>query len=289
MLRSRFREFGQSSRGKEMKNIGLHFRFKDTITEVIDQAFELKVPIFQCFFTDYIHKKQVEVNPQVIETFRRLSQNVKRLYAHGSYLINLADDREHYILKRELELSRKLGFKYLILHPGAFKPAFQTLEQGIDSIVKNVNKIMKHELDITLILENTAFGGSVIGGDFRHFDSIFNRLDFPERVRFCLDTAHAYVYGYDLNNNEMQKSFLEMLKSSSFRNFIQLIHLNNSSSALSSGIDSHAILFEGKIAPDNLKTFVKDSLFSTIDLILEMPEISKERKKDILIEVASWF
>ena len=275
--------------GEIMKNIGLHFRFKDTIIEVVDQALELNVAIFQCFFTDYLYRKPVSINAQIIKEFRNLSKSFNKLYAHGSYLINLADERDHYILKRELELSKKLGISYLILHPGAFKPSFQTLEQGINSIVRNVNNIMKHESEIILILENTAFGGNVIGGDLAHFDSIFNRLDFPERVRFCVDTAHAYVYGYDLNNNEMQKSFLEKLKLSAVRDFIQLIHLNNSSSDLGSGIDSHAILFEGKITPDNLKTFVKDPLFSTIDLILEMPEISKERKKDILIEVASWF
>lgn len=277
-----------------MKNIGLHFRFKDNISEIIEQALELNVPVFQCFFTDFIYKKHVQLNFNMITLFKDLSEKFKNFYAHGSYLINLADDRDHYILKRELELSKKLGFRYLILHPGAFKPSYQTLAQGIDCIVRNINNIIKYERDVILVLENTAFGGNVIGGDLGHFDSIFTRLDFPERAKFCVDTAHAYVYGYNLNNLSIQKpgnpdSFLQILKSSVIKDFIQLLHLNNTGQDLGSKMDNHSVLTEGKIALTNLKTFTQDALFSKIDIIIEMPEVSKELKKNILVEVDKWF
>lgn len=271
-----------------MKNVGLHFRFKDNITEVVKQALELNVSTFQCFFTDFIYKKHIQLNSKTIELFRSSSEKFKSFYAHGSYLINLADDRDHYILKRELELSKQLGFKYLILHPGAFKPGMQGLAQGIDSIARNINKIMKDEFEVILILENAAFGGNVIGGDLEHFDSIFSKLEFPDRVKFCVDTAHAYVYGYDLNDFEKRNSFLQRLKSSVLKDFIQLIHLNNSDNDLGSRMDNHSVLFNGKITLNNLKIFMQNPPFNNADIIIEMPETSNEVKSNILDVVVGW-
>ena len=272
-----------------MKNIGLHFRFKDSIAEILEQALELNIKIFQCFFTDFVHKRQIQLNAKMIEDFKKLAEKFNHFYAHGSYSINLADEREHYILRREMEFSKKLGFRYLILHPGAIKPAHQTLENGLDSITRNINKFMKFERDVILILENAAFGGNVIGGDIHHFDSIFNRLDFPDRVKFCIDTAHAFAYGYDLNNNTSQDEFLQLLKTSVVKDFIQLLHLNNTNKELGSKIDSHSILSEGKINLESLRRLSQDSLFNSIDIIIEMPEVSGEFKKNIVNEVVGWF
>jgi len=272
-----------------MKKVGLHLRFKDSITEILLQALELNLSIFQCFFTDFIRRKHIRLNQNIINSFKDILNQFRHYYAHGSYLINLAEDRDHRILKLELELCKRLEFKYLILHPGAFRPSSQTLADGIDCIVKNINVIMKTELDVILILENAAFGGNVIGGDISHFDSIFARLDFPERVKFCFDTAHAYVYGYDLNDLAVQEQFLQMLKISPIGHFIQLLHLNNSNQESGSKIDNHSILFEGKIRAQNLKNIAQDVLFNEADIIIEMPEVPIDFKKNIIKDVKHWF
>lgn len=272
-----------------MKNIGLHIRFKDRFLETVEKALALNVPIFQCFLTDYVHKKHIEPSSLLVGSFKKMTKTFKEMYAHGSYLVNLADERDHYILKRELDLSKRLGFRYLILHPGAFKKSTQNLMQGIDCVVKNINLLMKNESDVILILENTAFGGNVIGGDLLHFESIFNRLDFPERVRLCIDTAHAYAYGYDLNNFFTHESFLTLLKSLIIADFIQLLHLNNTSQELGSKMDTHSILFEGNIASDTLKNVALDPLFQQADIIVEMPECPQEIQKNILINISNWF
>lgn len=270
-----------------MRNVGLHLRFKNTITEILDQALDLELSIIQCFFTDSLHKRYIKLTTDLIHEFKRLSAPIKRLYAHGSYLINLAEDRDHYVLKRELDVAKQLGFQYLVLHPGAVKKGSdaRAFQQGLECVARTLNKITKEEKEIGLILENTAFGGNVIGGDLSHFEFIFTRLDFPDRVKFCLDTAHAYAYGYQLSAG--LHSFIDSVKTSVMREFIQLMHLNNSATDLGSKMDSHAVLTQGKISVNELQLFMTDPIFADTDIIIEMPEVSREVKKEVMRIVSS--
>ena len=57
-----------------------------------------------------------------------------------------------------------------------------------------------HEKPIQLVLENSAHGKKSLGGDVKIWH-ILKRFDYPEKAGFCFDTAHAYVFGYDIKED----------------------------------------------------------------------------------------
>ncbi|HML19249.1 MAG TPA: TIM barrel protein, partial [Candidatus Dependentiae bacterium] len=71
-------------------------------------------------------------------------------------------------------------------------------DEGIDELARSLNYVMKYEREITIVLENTTHGNLSVGSDITDFKLLRAKLDYPERISFCIDTAHAYSYGYDL-------------------------------------------------------------------------------------------
>ncbi len=81
----------------------------------------------------------------------------------------------------------------MILHPGAATGSKQK-QSGIAALAYALNRIFKIDSNIKIVLENTAHGGISIGGDLADFKSLIEQLEQPEKLYFCLDTAHAYSY-----------------------------------------------------------------------------------------------
>src|SRR4029079_18298063 len=155
-----------------------------------------------------------------------------QLYAHGSYWINLANIEQegHYALDRELTLARTLEFTHFVLHPGSAKGA-QKKEEGIDAVVRSVNAALKKHADIIFVLENTAHGGMSVGGDITDLAQIYARINNPERVALCIDTAHAHVYGYDMITYEGRHNFISMIDDTVGISSLALLHVNDTQDA----------------------------------------------------------
>ena len=114
----------------------------------------------------------------------------------------------------------------MIVHPGSAKKA-SNKQKGIEIIARNLNAILKHESEVKIILENTAHAGLSIGGDLQDFLHLRERLEHPESIAFCIDTAHAYSYGYDISNAKGQQSFIDIINTTIGLNNVGIIHLND--------------------------------------------------------------
>src|SRR5437667_347320 len=81
--------------------------------------------------------------------------------------------------------------------------------------------------DITIVLENTCHGKLAVGSDILDFKVLLEKINKPERIGFCIDTAHAYSFGYDIADDQMQDDFIRLLESTIGIERIKLIHLND--------------------------------------------------------------
>lgn len=267
------------------RTVGLHIRCNKTISEVLEKAGRLNLPIFQCFLRQQ-SGAIIEQTPALTQLFRRYSRTFTALYVHGSYKINLADHtrEQHPVLKQELHWAKKLGFTHMILHPGASA----SHERGIDSIARNLNLLIQQHPTIQFVLENVAFAGPSIGGSLEDLHHIKNKLDNPDKLGFCIDTAHAFAYGYNIREEKKRLNFIHEIDNLLGLSSIELIHINDTGSELASRNDIHCRMGQGIIGLEPLKEFAFDNRLSLIPLLLELPALDEAEELYDLNIVRDW-
>jgi deoxyribonuclease-4 len=271
-----------------MKNrLGLHLRIQSSIIQLLEKAGELELPFFQCFFVRQETGKMVGVSAKEISFFLKVRrERYKDLFCHGSYWINLASlgNNGYSCLQREITLAKRLEFTHFLLHPGTAKGAFDK-NQGIDALVRCLNEIISKEHNITILLENTCHGKLAVGSDILDFKIILEKIDQPERIGFCIDTAHAYSFGYNVADDKEQDEFIVFLENTIGLERIKLIHLNDAADKLGSQMDRHKSMGEGRIGFNALSRFALHPQLYKIPLLLELPDISIDEEKRVLERV----
>jgi deoxyribonuclease-4 len=260
------------------------------LQDVIDKALALEVSFFQCFFVLKSTGRLLtitEAERQAFLTLRRTYFN--HLYVHGSYWINLSGlvKISHRALFRELELAKSLEFTHLVLHAGSAKGG-KSKSDGIAALAHALNTLLKHEHTIKIMLENTAHGGLSVGGDLYDFVDLLHKLEHPEKITFCIDTAHAYSYGYNLVDDEQRESFVQLLDDTIGIDRISLIHLNDTNEKLGSKVDRHQAIGAGRIGEQALKAFCVHPKLVTIPVLLELPVLVEAQERQQLALVRGW-
>lgn len=272
-----------------MSKLGLHLRLTTNILELIQKALRLQLPFFQCFLLFQHTNKYVDLEaPDIHEYLLLRRDNFKQLFAHASYWINGANKTcdEHPLLKKELALAQQLEFTHLVLHPGSANGC-SSKEAGIDNLARLLNNLLKKESDVQLVLENTAHGNLSIGSDLTDFRVLLEKLDKPEKIAFCIDTAHAYAFSYDLASKEGLEQFILLVEKYIGLSRLALIHLNDTREKCGSKIDRHALPIEGRIGRAQLQKIIQHPLLSHIPMLMELPLISEDQEIVILHEFES--
>jgi deoxyribonuclease-4 len=273
-----------------VRSIGLHLRLHKELCDVAGRAMALKLPFFQCFLRPMGSKGPIFFTRRDVALFLRdYRPAFNELYLHGSYWINLASisRTKHHVLHKELYWAKKLQFTHLILHPGSAKGALHR-DEGVDALVIALNTLLKKEHDIKIVLENTAHGNMSVGSDITDFAQVLQKLDHPDRVLFCIDTAHAYAYGYNIRNPEGQDAFIALLDKTIGIKRIALLHVNDTHEQLGSCLDRHHMLGDGQIGHEALKRFVLHPQLYAIPMLMEPPIASFEQEHGMLNAVLSW-
>lgn len=269
-----------------MNRTSIHIRLTSTVNAVIEKALRMRLPIFQTFaLTENGHV--IRPTKSAIDEYLALRRShFKNLYLHGSYWINLAREqqRSYKTFLRELNLAKTLEFTHFVLHPGAAENKIKK-EQGLLTLVKNLNRVLSENLDLTILLENTAHGGRSLGSNLADFTFILNEIQFPEKIGFCLDTSHAYAYGYDLRNSA---EFIKTLQTHIPLEKIALIHLNDTNEKLGAKIDRHAIPGEGNIGTNALKNLIQHPQLVHAPIIMELPKYTEAEELEIIHKIANW-
>lgn len=271
-----------------MRSIGLHLRLKNSLIELLGDAVELQIPIFQCFLVSPLGFL-LSISDQEIEQCRPTLQRFEKRYLHASYWSNLASVRhsKHRVLLREFELATRLGFTHIVIHPGSAKGAREQRE-GINAVARVLNSLLRLEHAPKIVLENVAHGKMSVGGNFKDFKLLLDAIHQPENISFCVDTAHAYSYGYNIADAQIREEFIHGLQETITLQKIELIHLNDTYDNLGSHRDRHAVPGEGKIGEEALKSFVLDTRLRGVPLLLEPPELDQVQLRALVQNIAQW-
>ena len=223
------------------------------------------------------------INPEDAEIFKQFIKkaDIIPLVVHLPYLPNLASPEKDLYgrsvasLITEMERSHLLGAEHLVLHIG--HRGESSAEDGRKRVVMAINRACRDCSDSPrLLLENTAGQGTEIGFRFEQLAAILDKLDYPDRVGVCFDTAHAWGAGYDLATSQGISKAL-----GDFNRFIgwhrlYLIHLNDAKSPCGAHIDRHDHIGEGQIGLAGFRQLLADPEFRKIPMIMETPKKSED-------------
>jgi deoxyribonuclease IV len=282
---------------------GIHLRLEESYSSTIEQAMKLNIQMCQIFFMPEDLDKHLKVTDEDREKFLSLRKSVPLVYGHGSYWINLSTG-DHIsnvaskeTFKKEIVISRQLNIEHMVLHAGTAKGFTKHLDdpacrlEGINQMSKMLNEVIEEDIipaktDFIFLIENTVHGGKAVCSDFSDFQILLGQIKYKKHIGFCLDTSHAWAYGYDLAQTE---NFLETLDKTVGVDRIKLIHLNDSTKKCGSKIDQHAIPGHGKIGEKALKQLINHNALKHVPIIIEPPILSFKETQDMIEMVRELF
>ncbi len=260
--------------------LGVHISGAGKIYQALDIAHKLKCQTMQIFSRNPQQWRSGTLDPKDIEEFklRRKKFKIDPVFIHISYLINLASPNPRlyqgsiraYV--EDMQDAQQLKADYIVTHMGSHKETSE--EAGIKRLVVALNKILDETKGspVGILLENTSGSGSWLGYKFEHQKKIIAGIKDKSRVGLCLDTAHAYLAGYDLASKEGLEKMLDEIDTQVGLKLIKLIHLNDAYGALSSHYDRHDHIGKGKIGLAGMKRIITHPKLKNIPMILETPK-----------------
>ena len=198
------------------------------------------------------------------------------IIVHAPYIINLANTTKPEtfelavdFLKQEIDRTRSIGAKVIVLHPGSHVNAGE--EIGLKRIIEGLNMALADNDDIEIALETMAGKGSELGYKFEHLAYIKNSVNKPHLIKVCMDTCHMSDAGYDVFEFDRLLDEFDRIVG---LNHIRVIHLNDSKNQPGARKDRHANVGYGELGFDFLNKVVSHPRLLHIPKILETPYVN---------------
>jgi deoxyribonuclease IV len=236
-------------------NIGRHLPTSGGLAKTLERARELGCETIQIF----VSNPQAWADPRPrkdADSFLEgsLEMGVSPVVAHAKYLINLASrsqeqrDLSVLALAHELAAAGALGVEMVVVHAGSHGGDGE--EKGMDRLVEGLQRAGERaaELDGAVaepVVENSVGAGTQLCSTFESLGEVVRRAG----VRVCIDTAHAFVFGYDFSAASGGRRVAEELVDA-VGDAVALVHLNDARNELGSHRDGHRKVGEGRIPVD---------------------------------------
>jgi len=271
--------------------LGVHVSGAGKIYQALDIARGLGCDTMQIFARSPQNwRNGAHLKSEDIAEFRlrRKKCKINPVFIHISYLINLAspDPRlyngsiQAYI--EDIQEADELGADFIVTHMGSHKETSE--DSGIKRLVDALDKIIEETKGskVGILLENTSGAGSWLGYKFYHQHKILKGLKDKSRVGLCLDTAHAYLAGYDLTAKQGLEQMLDEIDKMAGLKLIKLIHLNDAAGELGCHHDRHDHIGRGHIGLAGMKRIINHPKLRNIPMILETPKSTEDSDKENL-------
>ena len=260
--------------------LGAHCSTAGGLSRALERAESIGASSCQIFVKNNMQWFGKPYAPADVDQFRaqHAQGKLKYVFGHAGYLINLAaapsDNREKSIksLIQEVQLATTIDLPFLVLHPGAHLGDGE--ETGVQRVVQALDEVFRitKASSVRIALENTAGQGSCLGCELKHLAAIFDKVERPERLGVCLDTAHFLAAGYEICQPKGWDSAIEELDRLIGLEQILAFHLNDSKTELGSRVDRHAHIGQGKIGLEAFRYILNDARFERHPGCLETPK-----------------
>ena len=269
--------------------IGSHLGFSGSLTKVIKNAIRYESHSVQFFLGNTQSYQRAILSEEDIEDAQELLRESKvNIFSHFPYISNLCgsvkclawsgnekQDRQTKTLitnlEYELNTLAKVGGA-VVIHVGSFPDK----KKGIEAIAKSINQINFAEGSM-LLIENCAGEGTKLPGTLHEIKRLIDLIEHKDHIGVCIDTCHLFAFGqYDLRKESDIDQFFIDFDQIIGREYLKLIHLNDSKNVFGSKADRHELILHGTIwNVENLTHF--------LEYVADIPIILETDPSDILV------
>ena len=260
--------------------LGAHMFITGGAYKAIESGEELNCETIQIFTKSNRSWTAKALSDDEIQTFieKCKSTTISPVFAHGTYLINLAaTDPQTYQksyagMKLEIERAEQLRIPFIVLHPGSHLEAGE--EKGLQKIAEALRNLLSETEGhkVKILLETTAGQGTNLGYKFEHLATLLKLIDYPDRMGTCFDTCHVFAAGYDFRTEKGYEEVISQYDHMVGLNTLQAFHLNDSQNDVGSYVDRHEHIGKGYIGKEGFKHFMNDKRFKNHPGVLETPK-----------------
>lgn len=244
--------------------IGRHLQTSGGLHKTVERARELGCETVQIFVSN--PQGWALPEPRSDKELAAFAEGVREaeiypVVAHAKYLINLASkdefQREKSVeaLAGELALAGSTGVDLAVVHCGSHggqgeEQGLRLLAEGVTLARERARKLAGDEGIAEPVLENSVGAGTQLCYTFEALGKAAREAG----VGVCVDTAHAFVAGYDLSTPEAASEVARRLREEVGER-LSLFHLNDAKNELGSNRDGHKRIGEGMVPEPSWSAF----------------------------------
>ena len=262
--------------------LGAHVSVSGGYLKALDYAQEVGCECAQIFAKSPRQWRGPAINADLAQQFvaAREERSFGPLFTHTAYLINPATSdpvlREKSIaaLADELVRGSLLGAAGVVTHigndPDGDPDAAAT--RVAEACVRAFEMAGGDACQTRLLLENTAGAGRTFGSNFEELGACIAASGLPEdRLGICLDTCHAWAYGFPVDSAEGWREVIEGIGEYCGIGRLGLIHANDCLFERGSRRDRHAWIGDGYIGRAGFEAMVCVPELVNVCAVTEMP------------------
>jgi deoxyribonuclease IV len=234
-------------------NLGVHVHVATGYAAAVAYAQRVGCNAVQFFSGSPKTYRTAPVDQTALASFRerRVAAGIDVAVIHTPYLINLAsDDRKItagslHLLKNDLAVAAAGGVQYVNTHLGSY--GTRPRSEGFAAVVGSLEVALSLiQPGVYLVLENSAGAGQLCGGTLEELGAFLRALDHPQ-LGVCIDTAHAWAAGYDIDTQSGVDRFVDLIAKEITLERLHLFHFNDTQIPLGGHRDRHWHIGEGNI------------------------------------------
>ena len=267
--------------------IGLHVRVSSGYPAAIAYAKTAGCSALQIFSNNPRSYRKSAIDVPALEAFAaaRREADIDPCVIHTSYLINLASEDpkirhgSQHLIERDLEAAAHGGIAYVNTHLGSYGK--RDREEGFVAICRSLERALAPvQPGVFLVLENSAGAGALAGGTLEELGRFVKALDHPQ-LGICLDTAHAWAAGYQIDSADGVDRFIDEAEAHIGLDRIKMFHFNDTEVELGANRDRHWHIGKGRIGLEGFRALLAREELRDKTAILETPGEEDDDRRNV--------
>ena len=265
--------------------IGLHVRISGGYAGAVEHARAAGCTAIQIFSSNPRSYRPSKIDVPALTAFAALRKenDLDPCVIHTPYLINLGSDDPKIaegsvrLLEGDLAVAAQGGIRYVNTHLGSYGK--RDRNEGFIAIARALEGVLeKIQPGVYLVLENSAGAGALAGGTLDELGKLVKMIDHPQ-LGVCLDTAHAWAAGYEINSVAGVDRFVAEAEEHIGLDRLHIFHFNDTEVPLGGNRDRHWHIGEGNIGFDGFRALLAHKELRDKTAILETPgEVEDDRR-----------
>jgi deoxyribonuclease-4 len=267
--------------------IGLHVPVAGGYEAAVDYARSLGCEALQFFAGNPKTYRTTAFDRVSLERFRtlRAANGIDPAVIHTSYLINLASEDPKIaasslrLLKSDLAFAGAGGVRYVNTHLGSYgkRPRGEGFAQVVGALEAALEEIPP---GVVLVAENSAGAGQLCGGTIEELGDFMRAIGHPQ-FGVCIDTAHAWAAGYEIDTAHGVDRFLALVDEHIALERLPLFHFNDTQIPLGGHRDRHWHIGEGSIGFAGFRALLAHPELQGKTAILETPGKEEDDRRNM--------